>query len=98
MRAGCRAIEVDPKNTTTTCSNCGAKHPMPLSTRTYECEKCGLVLGRDLNSAKVILARGLDTAGRAGIYACEEAASTFSVKESRLVEAGTACEGNVHAQ
>ena len=98
--AGCRAVEVNSKDTTTTCSNCGAKKPMPLSTRTYICEKCGLVLGRDLNSAKVILARGLSTAGRAGIYVCGEAASTLNptLGASSLVEAGTICEGNVHAQ
>ena len=97
-KAGCRAIEVNPKNTSTTCSNCGARKPMPLSTRTYVCENCGLSTDRDLNSARVILARGLSTAGRAEIYACGEAASTFSVKASSLVEAGTICEGNVHAQ
>ena len=99
-KAGCRAVEVDPKNTSTTCSNCGARKPMPLSERTYECEKCGLKMGRDLNSARVILARGLDTAGRAGIYACREAASTpnLMLGASRFVEAGTTCEGNVHAQ
>jgi len=98
-KAGCRAVEVNPKNTSTTCSNCGAKHLMPLWKRTYECEKCGLKIGRDLNSAKVILARGLDTAGRAGIYACGEAASTFErSRASSFVEAGTTCERNVHAQ
>jgi putative transposase len=98
-RAGCRAVEVNPKNTSTTCSNCGAKHPMPLSTRTYECESCGLVMDRDLNAAKMILARGSDTAGRAGIYACGEAASTFQRgRASGFVEAGTIREGNVHAQ
>jgi putative transposase len=98
-RAGCRAVEVNSKNTSTTCSNCGAKHPMPLSKRTYECGECGLKMDRDLNAAKVILARGLDTAGRAGIYACGETTSTFQRgRASGFVEAGTIREGNVHAQ
>lgn len=98
-KAGCQAVEVNSKNTSTTCSNCGAKRSMPLPTRTYECGKCGLKMGRDLNAARVILARGLDTAGRAGIYACGEATSTCErSKASSLVEAGTIREGKVHAQ
>jgi len=98
-KAGCRAIEVNPQDTTTTCSNCGAKHPMPLSKRTYKCGQCGLSLDRDLNSAKVILARGLSTVGQTGIHACEEAVSTFDPsKASGFIEAGTIRERNVHAQ
>jgi len=97
-RAGSRVIEVDSKDTTKTCSNCGAMKPMSLSMRTYECENCGLTMDRDLNAAKVILARGLNTAGRAGIYACGEATSTFErSRASNFFEAGTTCERNVHA-
>jgi putative transposase len=34
------------------CSNCGALVDMPLSQRIYRCAACGLVLDRDLNSAR----------------------------------------------
>lgn len=32
------------------CSRCGMRKPMPLPERTYECERCGLTLDRDLNA------------------------------------------------
>lgn len=35
-----------------TCSHCGnIKHDLKLSDRTYRCEKCGLVIDRDLNAS-----------------------------------------------
>ena len=33
------------------CSNCGARHKMELTARTYKCPHCGLSLDRDLNAA-----------------------------------------------
>lgn len=36
---------------TKTCSNCGNVQAMMLNDRTYECEECGFVIGRDYNSA-----------------------------------------------
>jgi IS605 OrfB family transposase len=40
-----------------TCSGCGhAKAKLPLSERTYRCERCGLVLDRDLNAARNLAA------------------------------------------
>lgn len=41
------------------CSNCGMRKPMPLSKRTYECERCGLILDRDMNAAVNILHVGI---------------------------------------
>jgi putative transposase len=39
-----------------TCSACGAvKAKLPLAERTYRCEHCGLVLGRDVNAAVSLL-------------------------------------------
>lgn len=39
-----------------TCSGCGAvKAKLPLSERTYRCEHCGLVTGRDVNAARNLL-------------------------------------------
>jgi putative transposase len=40
-----------------TCSACGAvKAKLPLSVRTYRCERCGLVLDRDVNAARNLAA------------------------------------------
>jgi len=40
-----------------TCSGCGAvKAKLRLSERTYQCERCGLVLDRDLNAARNLAA------------------------------------------
>ena len=33
------------------CSSCGARQPMPLNIRVYDCPACGLSLDRDLNAA-----------------------------------------------
>ena len=52
-----QVIKVDPKNTTKQCSSCGNIQEIKLSTRVYNCEKCGMILDRDLNAAINILAR-----------------------------------------
>jgi putative transposase len=56
--AGAQFIEVNPMNTSKTCSNCGSIQDIPLSQRTYSCD-CGLNLDRDTNAARNILAQGL---------------------------------------
>ena len=38
-----------------TCSGCGNQKKKPLSERLHQCERCGLKLGRDQNSARVML-------------------------------------------
>jgi putative transposase len=39
------------------CSNCGhVKRELSLSDRVYECENCGLVIDRDLNAARNLVA------------------------------------------
>ena len=40
------------------CSNCGRKHKLTLSERTYTCE-CGLIIDRDINAAINILHEGI---------------------------------------
>jgi len=46
--------------TSKTCSNCGeVKAKLPLSAREYQCDRCGLVMDRDLNAAHNIRALGL---------------------------------------
>jgi putative transposase len=60
-----------------TCSGCGhVKAKLPLSERTYRCERCGLVVDRDLNAARnlaqlvadieVVMAEDLEVAVVAG--------------------------------
>jgi transposase len=41
--------------TTQTCSRCGHRQKIPLSQRIFKCERCGLRLDRDVNSANVVL-------------------------------------------
>ena len=57
-RAGRQVFLINPKHTTMTCSQCfsRATKKLELSQRIFNCEHCGLSLGRDLNAARVILA------------------------------------------
>ncbi|WP_456456011.1 RNA-guided endonuclease InsQ/TnpB family protein, partial [Thermovibrio sp.] len=41
--------------TTQTCSFCGHRQKIPLSERTFKCQKCGREIDRDVNSARNIL-------------------------------------------
>ena len=72
--AGCRVIEVDPRNTSRTCSCCGNIREISLSERTYDCGRCGMIMDRDVNAARNILKRA--TAGPAGSYASGDTANT----------------------
>ena len=58
-RDGFHFHQVDPKNTSQTCSACGKKSPKKLSLaiRTFDCRFCGTVLDRDHNAAINILLR-----------------------------------------
>jgi putative transposase len=64
--AGREVVRVNPAYTSQTCSACGHRQPMPLSVRVYECPQCGLVIHRDHNGSKNILAEALQACGRAG--------------------------------
>ena len=56
-RDGFHFHQVDPKNTSQTCSSCGQKSPKKLSLaiRTFDCQSCGTSLDRDHNAALNIL-------------------------------------------
>ncbi len=54
---------VSEKYTSKECSCCGNRQDMPLWKRTYHCERCGLVMDRDENSAHNILQRFLARLG-----------------------------------
>ena len=58
-RDGFHFHQVDPKNTSQTCSSCGQKAPkkLSLSVRTFNCGYCGLSFDRDHNAALNILLR-----------------------------------------
>jgi putative transposase len=64
--AGREVVRVNPAYTSQTCSGCGHRQEMPLSVRVYECPVCGLVLDRDHNGSKNILAEALKAVGRHG--------------------------------
>ena len=47
--------DINPKNTSKTCSTCGhVKERLKLSERKWECESCGEIHDRDINAAKNI--------------------------------------------
>ena len=58
-RDGFHFHQVDPKNTSQTCSSCGKKSPekLSLAIRTFNCQACGTSLDRDHNAALNILFR-----------------------------------------
>ena len=58
-RDGLHFHQIDPKNTSQTCSACGQKSPKKLSLaiRTFDCQFCGTSLDRDHNAAVNILLR-----------------------------------------
>ncbi|MCE2529629.1 MAG: transposase [Acidimicrobiia bacterium] len=66
-KAGIRYVRVNAAYTSTDCSQCGHRQPMPLNKRVYDCRRCGMVLCRDVNAATNICARAFPRLGdRAG--------------------------------
>lgn len=87
-RAGREVVLVPPAFTTMTCSNpsCGAraKSRLLLSERIFVCESCGMVMDRDRNAARTILARaGFNPAG------------ADAVRHSTLLEVRTLAEPGI---
>jgi putative transposase len=64
--AGRLVVMVNPHNTSQTCSGCGSLVKKTLAVRTHRCPECGLVLDRDVNAARNILAIALKTTGSDG--------------------------------
>ncbi len=86
-RAGARLVEVDPRNTTQDCSECGARVPKELGDRHHECPHCGLSIDRDLNAARNVLHRagvgpGLRNVARYGMRAGGNLNSTSKVEKT----------------
>ena len=59
VKSGGMLIKVNPRNTSKTCSECGAIIEMPLSKREFNCLECGFVCHRDLNASLNILGQGM---------------------------------------
>jgi len=60
MRIGRLVVKVDPAYTSQTCSKCGSRKKLKLSDRLYNCDGCGLEIGRDHNAAKNIERKGFE--------------------------------------
>lgn len=67
---------ISERYTSKDCSGCGYRQDMPLWKRTYQCPQCGLVMDRDENSARNILARFL---ARLGPYSAQMQNDVLSV-------------------
>lgn len=61
--AGGRVVLVDPRHTSQDCSACGHRVEKSLAERVHRCPQCGLMLDRDINAARNILALGLQSRG-----------------------------------
>lgn len=61
--AGREFVQVNPRNTSKTCSRCGQLVEKKLSTRVHVCPHCGLSLDRDENAAINILRLGIQSLG-----------------------------------
>ncbi|MFH1285674.1 MAG: transposase [Candidatus Micrarchaeota archaeon] len=77
--AGCEVMFVNPKDTTTECSSCGALVYKKLEERMHNCSFCGLNTDRDLNAALNILMRA--TVGTTGSNSSGDERVLSSVKE-----------------
>jgi putative transposase len=63
--AGRQFVAVNPAYTSQTCSACGHRQKLTLAEQTFRCSCCGVVLDRDQNAARNILALGLQSVGEA---------------------------------
>ncbi len=62
----CDVIAVNPAHTSQDCSGCGNRTvDLTLGDRVYRCVRCGLVIDRDLNASRNILAVGRHCLGLA---------------------------------
>ncbi len=89
-RDGLHFHQVDPKNTSQTCSACGKKSPKKLSLaiRTFDCSFCGTVLDRDHNAALNILLRAATALrGEPWVTTLCEARNTNEARDAGLQNA-----------
>jgi putative transposase len=73
-RAGRIIIEVDPRNTSKTCSNCNnIDNEQTLADRQYNCKACGFAIDRDHNAALNIKRLGISLVSKLDVQASAEA-------------------------
>ena len=77
--AGGQFVRVPPHNTSRTCYRCGAQKDMPLSERTYRCA-CGYAADRDVNAARNVRRKGLDSFHRVGLFPEAQAEAVTPVR------------------
>jgi IS605 OrfB family transposase len=70
--AGKRVEAIPPAYTSQDCSGCGERISKSLSVRTHACTNCGLILDRDANAARNILASGRAGPSGANVAGCGE--------------------------
>ena len=85
VKFGGQLVKVNPRNTSKTCSKCGAIIEMPLSKREFLCLHCGFACHRDLNASINILKVGQDLPK---LNACEHNVR-LSFGKAVVDEAGT---------
>ena len=83
--AGLGIVKVDARNTSKTCSNCGNIQDMPLSERTYNCQRCGMSKDRDINASINILHKAT-TLGQRGSHAQGDMASAIQHESKSRIE------------
>ncbi|MCG9132582.1 transposase [Candidatus Poribacteria bacterium] len=84
-RDGFHFHQVDPKNTSQTCSGCGEKSAKQLSLaiRTFDCQFCGTSLDRDHNAARNILFKAAAAfRGERWVTTLYEARNTNEVRDT----------------
>lgn len=86
--AGTWAVGVDPRYTSQECSRCGRLVPKNLHVRVHRCPHCELVLDRDVNAARVILARGVTALGTS-VEQATEARCSAKARRSKKSTATT---------
>jgi putative transposase len=60
---GVPVIEVSPRNTSKTCSECGFVYKRFRDQRLFHCPNCGLIIDRDLNASINIARKGMEKSG-----------------------------------
>lgn len=81
--AGRTVITVDPRGTSQSCSACGEQVPKDLGMRTHECPHCGLVLDRDVNAARNVLALALHGSQKAGAQPSGRSGASATTRKRR---------------
>jgi putative transposase len=90
VKTGSRFVQVDPRWTSKTCSSCGwVWESMPWGEPAFRCEKCGLVLDRDVNAARNILKLGQDKLPEVTLGETRPSAFRYRRKARSVVEPRT---------